>query len=82
MSPNARLALFFEGVVGALERLRSNRAASLAEEARRLYRGAMTKVLTKMAYWNCRGYTPRYDLARVVNRLGLGKPADGKPAES
>ena len=36
VSPNARLTLFFEGVLGALERLRSNRAASLAEEARRL----------------------------------------------
>lgn len=52
VSPNARLTLFFEGVLGALERLRSNREASLAEEARRLCRGAMTKFLTKMAYWN------------------------------
>ena len=30
----------------------------------------------------CRGYTPWYDPAGVVTRLGLGKPADGKPADS
>ena len=50
VSPNARMTLFFDGVLGALERFRSNRAASLADEARRLCRGAMTKILTKMAY--------------------------------
>ena len=38
--------------LGALEQFRSNRAASLANEARKLCRGAMTKVLTKVAYWN------------------------------
>ena len=52
VSPKAKLTLFFEGVLGALEHLHSNRAASLADEARRLCRGAMTKVLTKVAYWN------------------------------
>ena len=52
MSPNCNLTLFFEKVVGALEQLHSNRAASLADVARRLCRGAMTKVLTKVAYWN------------------------------
>ena len=52
VSPNAKLTLFFEGVLGALEQFRSNRAASLADEARRLCRGAMTKVLTKVAHWN------------------------------
>ena len=52
MSPNAKLTLFFEGVFGALEQLHSNRAASLADEARRLCRAAMTKVLTKVAHWN------------------------------
>ena len=52
VSPNARLTLFFEGVLGALEHLRTTRAASLADEARKLCRGAMTKVLTKVAYWN------------------------------
>ena len=47
---NAKLTLFFEGVLGALEQLHSNREASLADESRRLCRGAMTKVLTKVAY--------------------------------
>ena len=49
---NAKLTLFFECVLGALEQLHANRAASLADEARRLCQGAMTKVLTKVAYWN------------------------------
>ena len=51
VSANCSLTLFFERVVGALERLHANRAASLADEARRLCQGAMTKVLTKVAYW-------------------------------
>ena len=51
MSANCSLTLFFEKVIGALERLHANRAASLADEARRLCQGAMTKVLTKVAYW-------------------------------
>ena len=33
---NAKLTLFFEGVLGALEQLHSNWAASLADESRRL----------------------------------------------
>ena len=49
---NAKLTLFFEGVLGALEQLHSNREASLADESRRLYWGAMTKVLAKVAHWN------------------------------
>jgi len=49
---NTKLTLFFEGVLGALAYLHSNRATTLAGEARRLCRGVMTKVLTKMAYWN------------------------------
>ena len=52
VSPNAKLTLFFEGVFGALEQLHSSRVASLADEARRLCRGAMTKVLTKVVHWN------------------------------
>ena len=48
-SPNAKLTLFFEGVFGALEQLRCNRATSLANEARKLCRGALTKVPTKVA---------------------------------
>ena len=71
VSPNARLTLFFEGVLGALERFHSNRAASLAEEARRLCRGAMTKVLTKMAYWN-----PDLDFKALMDSL----PGEVDPA--
>ena len=52
VSPNAKLTLFFEGVFGALEQFHSNWVASLVDEARRLCRGAMTKVLTKVAHWN------------------------------
>ena len=48
---NAKLTLFFECVLGAPEQLHANRAASLADEARRLCQGAMTKVLTKVAHW-------------------------------
>ena len=51
VSANCSLAMFFEKVVGALEQLHAYRAASLADEARRLCQGAMTKVLTKVAYW-------------------------------
>ena len=51
VSANCSLILFFEKVVGALERPHANRAASLADEARRLCQGAMNKVLTKVAYW-------------------------------
>ena len=49
---NTKMTQFFEGVLGALAYLHSNRAATLAGEARRLCQGVMTKVLTKMAYWN------------------------------
>lgn len=52
VSPNASLTLFFERVVGALERLHSNWAASLAKESWKLCRGAMTKVLAKIAHWH------------------------------
>ena len=67
VSPNARLTLFFEGVLGALERLRANRATSLANEARKLCRGALTKVLTKVAYWN-----PNIDFDAALESLPEG----------
>ena len=47
---NTKLTLFFEGVLGALAYLHSNRTATLAEEARRLCRRVVTKVLTNMVY--------------------------------
>ena len=49
---NVKLTIFFEGVLGALEQLHSNREASLADESRRLCRGSMTKVLAKVMHWN------------------------------
>nr|XP_040245375.1 AF4/FMR2 family member 1-like [Aegilops tauschii subsp. strangulata] len=67
VSPNARLTLFFEGVLDALEQLRSNRAVYLANESRRLCRGALTKVLTKVAFWS-----PNVDFADALESLPEG----------
>ena len=67
LSANCSLTLFFMRVVGALERLRANWEASLANEARRLCQGAMTKVLTKMAYWN-----PNLNFDVVLDSLSAG----------
>ena len=64
---NAKLTLFFEGVLGALEQLHSDREASLADENRRLNRGAMTKVLNKVSYWN-----PTLDFDAALERLPEG----------
>ena len=64
VSPNAKLALFFEGVLGALEQFLSNRATSLANEDRKLCPGVLTKVLTKVAYWN-----PNLDFDAVLESL-------------
>ena len=64
ISPNARLTLFFEGVLEALEQLHSSRASYLANEARKLCRGALTKVLTKVAFWN-----PSVDFANALESL-------------
>ena len=50
VSANCSLTMFFEKVVGALEWLHANRAASLADESWRFCQGAMTKVLTKVAH--------------------------------
>ena len=67
MSRNAKLTMFFEGVLGALEQCRSNRATSLANEAQKLCRGALTKVLTKVAYWN-----PNIDFDAALESLPEG----------
>ena len=64
LSPNANLTIYFEKVVGALKRLPSNRAASLAEESRILCRGTMTRVLTKIAHWH-----PDLDFEAVLKSL-------------
>nr|XP_040249570.1 nucleolar and coiled-body phosphoprotein 1-like [Aegilops tauschii subsp. strangulata] len=49
-STRAKLTLFFEVVLGALEQLQSNRESTLADESRHMCLGAMTKVLTKLAF--------------------------------
>ena len=64
---NAKLTLLCVGVLGALEQFRSNRVSSLANEARQLCRGALTKVLTKVAYWN-----PNLDFDAALESLPEG----------
>ena len=64
---NAKLTLFFKGVLGALEQFHSKWAALLADENRRLCRGAMTKVLAKVAYWN-----PTLDFDAALESLPKG----------
>ena len=64
LSPNASLTIYFERVVGALKRLHSNRAASLAEESRILCQGAITRVLVKIAHWH-----PDLDFGAVLKSL-------------
>ena len=64
---NAKLTLFFEGVLGALAYLHSSRAATLVREARRLCQRVVTKVLTKMAYWN-----PDLDFEAAMDSLSDG----------
>ena len=44
--------MYFERVVGAPERLHSNRVASLAKGSRMLCRGVMTKVLAMIVHWH------------------------------
>nr|XP_020173330.1 uncharacterized protein LOC109758880 [Aegilops tauschii subsp. strangulata] len=46
------------------EELESNRASSLADESRLICQGAMTKVLTKLAFWN-----PDLDFDAGLNNL-------------
>ena len=64
LSPNANLTLYFERVIGALERLHSSWTASLAEESRMLCRDVMTKVLAKIAHWH-----PDLDFKAVLKSL-------------
>ena len=64
VTDSARLTLFFEHVLDALKLLYSNRVAYLAEESRKLCWGALTKVLTKVAYWN-----PSVDLSKALDSM-------------
>nr|XP_040256264.1 plectin-like [Aegilops tauschii subsp. strangulata] len=52
VTPSARLTMFFEAVLDALMLLHSSRATQLANEFRKLCRGVLLKVLTKVAYRN------------------------------
>jgi hypothetical protein len=52
ISESARLTMFFEAVNEALKLLHSNRATQLASESRKLCRGVLLKVLTKVVYRN------------------------------
>ena len=64
VSTNCSLTMFFEKVVGALERLHADRTASLAEESRMLCRGVMTRVLAKIAHWH-----PELDFEAALKSL-------------
>nr|XP_020159461.1 paramyosin-like [Aegilops tauschii subsp. strangulata] len=64
ISPSDSLTLFFECVLDAPEQLRSSQETYLANEARKLCRGALTKVLTKVAFWY-----PSVDFANALESL-------------
>ena len=64
ISSNARLTVFFERILDALEQLCSSRVTYLANEARKLCQGTLTKVLTKVAFLN-----PIVDFADALESL-------------
>ena len=64
VTDGARLTLFLERVLDAPKLLHSNRATYLANEARKLCRGTLTKVLTKVAFWN-----PNVDFPNALGSL-------------
>ena len=74
VSPSAKLTMFFDRVLGALEQLHSDRKAHLANESRKLCQAVLRKVLTKVVYRN-----PSINLANVFDHLP--KDADLKAAE-
>nr|XP_020197718.1 uncharacterized protein LOC109783531 [Aegilops tauschii subsp. strangulata] len=61
---SSRVIMFFEAVVDALKLLHSSRATQLAKESRKLCRGVLLKVLTKVAYKN-----PGLNLTNVLDSL-------------
>ena len=64
ISESAKLTMLFEAVLEALNLLHSNRATQLANESRKLCRGVLLKVLTKVAYWN-----PNLDFTNMLESL-------------
>ena len=59
ISESARMTMFPGAVLDALKLLHDRRATHLANESRKLCRGALLKVLTKVTYRN-----PRLDLSQ------------------
>nr|XP_020182875.1 translation initiation factor IF-2-like [Aegilops tauschii subsp. strangulata] len=83
-STRAKLTLFFEVVLGALEQLKSNRESTLADESRRMCLGAMTKVLTKLAFrYPDLDFNDAVDTCRKTRTsLGLRSASSPSPAAS
>jgi hypothetical protein len=52
MQTSAKLALFFDGVMEALQQLQVDHRAQLADESRRLCQGVLQRLLVKIAYRN------------------------------
>ncbi|KAI4997093.1 hypothetical protein ZWY2020_052435 [Hordeum vulgare] len=63
-SPNARLTLFFDGMIDVVEQLHSGKAARLANESHKLCWVVLLKVLTKVVHKN-----PSINLTNVLERL-------------
>ena len=64
VSTSARLTMFFDRVLEALEQLHSNRTTHLANESRKLCRAVLRKVLVKVVHKN-----PGINLTNVLDRL-------------
>ena len=72
ITESTRVTMFFEAVLDALKVLHNSRVTHLAKESRKLCRGALFKVLTKVAYRN-----PSVDL----NQDSLPADADHRALE-
>jgi hypothetical protein len=64
MQTSVKLALFFDGVVEALQQLQDGYRAQLADESRRLCRGVLKRLLVKIAYRN-----PGVDFTNIFKKL-------------
>jgi hypothetical protein len=64
---SVKLALFFDGVVEALQQLQDDQRAQLADESRRLCRGVLQRLLVKIAYRN-----PSIDFTNIFKSLPKG----------
>jgi hypothetical protein len=72
---SVKLALFFDGVVEALQQLQDNQRAQLANESRKLCRGVLQRLLVKIAYRN-----PGVDFSNIFKKLP--KEYDPAPLEA